>query len=370
MSTDYYELLGVPRDAPAADIKRAFRKLARQYHPDVAKDDAEAEHRFKEIARAYEVLSDPEKRARYDRFGPEGVTAPGGDPFAGAGLGDLFDAFFGGDPFGFGTGRQGEPTRGPDAEVRLALDFEESVFGAAKTVEARLPVECETCEGSGCRPGTYPSTCAQCGGSGQVRQVRRSLLGQMVTAHACPACRGTGREIRSPCPDCGGEGRVTRLRRLEVEVPAGIASGQRLRLAGRGPVGVRGAPAGDLYVEVSVAAHPDYERHGDDLVRMLRLPFTQAALGARLTLDTLDGEEELAVPPGTQHGRVFRLRGRGVPRLRGAGRGDLLVVVEVEVPEDLSEEEDELVRRLAELRADDVAPRDRGFFERIRSAFQ
>ncbi len=372
MSDDYYDLLGVSRDASAAEIKRAFRKLAREYHPDVAGDDPESEARFKEIARAYETLSDPEKRARYDRFGPEGVAAgAGGDPFAGAGLSDLFEAFFGGDPFGFGGGGgRGGPARGPDTEFRMELDFEEAVFGTEKTLEVRLPVGCETCDSTGAAPGTQPEPCTQCGGAGEVREVRRSLLGQMVTARPCPRCRGVGELIATPCEDCGGEGRVTRLRRLDVDVPAGIDQGQRLRLGGRGPVGARGAPPGDLYVDVVVREHPDFERRGHDLVRVLRVPFTQAALGARFTIETLDGEEELVIPPGTQHGQVFRLRGRGVPRLQRSGRGDLFVPVEVEVPTELSDEEETLLRELAALRGDDVAPRDRGFFERVRSAFQ
>lgn len=369
---DYYELLGVSPDASIDEIKSAFRKLARRYHPDVAEDDLDAEARFKEIARAYETLSDPEKRARYDRFGPEGV-ATAGDPFVGASLSDLFDAFFGGDVFGgdaFGVRRASGPVRGPDAEVRLELDLAEAVFGVEKTIEVRLPVECETCEASGCRAGTYPATCEQCGGSGDVRQVRRSILGQIVSARSCPSCRGAGKIIRSPCPDCGGEGRVTRLKRLQVDVPSGIDDGQRLRLAGRGPAAPRAGVPGDLYVDVAVLDHPDFERVGNDLVRILSVPVTQAVLGAELEVEMLDGTEELALPPGTQHGTVFRLRARGVPHLRGGGRGDLLVQIEVDIPEELSDEEDECVRRLAELRGEEVAPRDRSFLGRIRSAFQ
>lgn len=366
MPGDCYELLGVARDASTDEIKRAFRALARRYHPDVATEDPEAEARFKEIAKAYEVLSDPDKRARYDRYGEAGLG--GGDPFVGVSLSDLFDAFFGGDVFG-ARGPSG-PVRGPDAEVRVELALEEAVFGAQKVIEMRLPVACETCDATGCRPGTYPVTCSQCGGAGEVRQVRRSILGQIVSARPCPACRGAGKTIQSPCPDCGGEGRVTRLKRLEVDVPAGIDDGQRLRLAGRGPAAPRGGMPGDLYVDIAVTADPDYERAGDDLVRTLRVPLTQAVLGARLDLEILDGTEEFLLPPGTQPGTLFRLRGRGVPRLRGNGRGDLIVRVEVDVPAELSAEEDELFRRLAELRGEDVAPPDRSLFERIRSAFQ
>lgn len=367
MSTDYYELLGVAPDADGAEIKKAFRSLARQYHPDVAKDDPEAETRFKEIARAYEVLSDPDKRARYDRFGPEGV-ATSGDPFVGVSLGDLFDAFFGGDAFG--SRRGGGPVRGPDAEVRLELDLGDVVQGATHTIDLRLPVECETCNASGCKPGTYPSSCSTCGGAGEVREVRRSILGQIVAARACPACRGEGTTITSPCPDCGGEGRVTRERHLEVDVPAGIETGQRLRLAGRGPAAPRGGMPGDLYVDVAVRHHPEYERHGDDLLRSVPVSVAQAVLGTAVEIETFDGAESLGIPPGTQPGVQFRLRGRGVPHLRGSGRGDLVVEVEVTIPTDPGEEETALFQRLAELAGDEVAPLDRSLFERLRSTFQ
>ncbi|MBI2168179.1 MAG: molecular chaperone DnaJ [Actinobacteria bacterium] len=364
---DFYELLGVERDAPPEEIKRAFRRLARQYHPDVAADDPEAEGRFKAIARAYETLSDPDKRARYDRFGEAGVAA-NGDPFVGVGLSDLFEAFFGGDPFG--VRRPSGPARGPDAEVRVELDLAEAAFGAEKTIEMRLPVECEACGASGAKPGTYPSPCDACGGAGEVRELRRSILGQIVSARTCSACRGAGKVIHSPCSECGGEGRVTRLKRLQVDVPAGIDSGQRLRLAGRGPAAPRGGFPGDLYVSVSVRVEPGFERVGDDLVRPVRIAISQAVLGATVEVDTLDGVEELVIPPGTSHGAVFRLRGRGVPHLRGGGRGDLLISVEIDIPERLSDEEVELFRRLAELRGEAVGPEHNSLLGRIRSAFQ
>ena len=233
-----------------------------------------------------------------------------------------------------------------------------------------MPVECPRCSGSGCEPGTHPSTCRTCAGEGQVRQVRRTVLGQMVTALPCGACGGTGREILSPCSGCRGEGRVNQPTTVEVQVPAGIADGQRLRLSGRGPAASRGGTPGDLYVSVSVRPHPRFQRHGDDLVQLLAIPMTQAVLGAALRIETLDGEEDLVIPAGTQSGRVFRLRGRGVPSLRGRGRGDLLVQVDVIIPERLSAEEAGLIRRLAELRGEDVAPKEEGFFSRIRSAFQ
>jgi molecular chaperone DnaJ len=369
MATDYYELLGVGRNATEDDIKRAYRRLARQHHPDANPGDAESEARFKEISVAYETLRDPEKRRRYDMYGPEGVAADASG-FEGFGVADLFDAFFGGDPFGSRRG-PGGPARGADAEIAIELSFEEAVFGATRTIDARMAVECTRCSGSGCEPGTHPSSCRQCGGSGEVRQVRRSILGQLVTAHPCAACRGTGREILSPCHDCGGEGRLTGPVNIDVNVPAGIDDGQRLKLSGRGPAAARGGMPGDLYVTVRVRRDERFERQGFDLVHRCPITITQAALGAHLEIETLDGREDLVVRPGTQHGQVFRLRGRGVPALHGRGdRGDLLVVVEVVVPERLSREESDALRHYAELRGETVAPREEGFFSRIRSAFQ
>ncbi len=366
---DFYELLGVGRQAGDDELKKAYRRLARQYHPDTNDGDPEAEARFKEITLAYDTLRDPEKRRRYDLFGSEGVGGGGPGPAGGFdfGVSDLFDAFF-----GFGGGQRGPagPARGPDAEVRVELDLEESVFGVTREVELRMPLECPRCVGSGCEPGTHPSTCRACGGAGQVRQMRRTILGQMVTSLPCGTCGGTGREILSPCHDCRGEGRVNQPTTVEVQVPAGIADGQRLRVSGRGPAAPRGGAPGDLYVLVSVRPHSRFQRHGDDLVQVLGISMTQAVLGVALRIETLDGEEDLVIPAGTQSGRVFRLRGRGVPSLRSRGRGDLLVQVEVIIPDRLSAEEAGLVRRLAELRGEEVAPKEEGFFSRIRSAFQ
>jgi molecular chaperone DnaJ len=371
----YYDVLGVSPQATEADIKRAYRALARQYHPDSNPDDPDAEARFKEVTIAYETLRDPERRRRYDVFGADG--APGTRGAGGAqaadafGLGDLFDAFFGGDAFAGGGRGPAGPPRGYDAEVAVELTLREAAFGVVHPVEVRLPVTCERCDASGCEPGTHPSRCDMCGGTGEVRQVRRSILGQMVTASPCPSCDATGSRILSPCKGCRGEGRVHAVRRIDVEVPAGVDSGQRLRLPDRGPAAPRGGIAGDLYVTIAVAPHPEFEREGNDLVHVRKLPFTQAALGARFTIETLDGdEEEILVPPGAQPGQVLRLKGKGVPSLQGRRRGDLLVRLDVEIPSRLRPEEEELLRQLAELRGEEVAPSDRGFFDRVRSAFQ
>jgi molecular chaperone DnaJ len=253
----------------------------------------------------------------------------------------------------------------------MQLTLHEVVFGVKKTLDLRMPVTCDTCDGSGCAPGTHPENCPTCNGTGEVRQVRRSLLGQLVTAGPCPQCAATGTIIPSPCETCHGEGRTSGNRQLEIDVPAGIDDGQRLRLANRGAAAPRGGPPGDLYVSVRVEPHPDFERRGDDLHRLVRVAMTQAALGTHVKLDTLDGPEDLAVPPGTQHGRTFRLKGHGVPSLRSGRRGDLVVEIAVDVPTKLSSEEAEVLSQFAALRGEEVAPpKDHGFFSRIRSAFQ
>jgi molecular chaperone DnaJ len=375
MATDYYELLGVHRDASPDEVKRAYRRLAFELHPDRNPDDPAAEARFKEVSVAYETLSDPERRRRYDTFGPEGVAGAGtggGDPFGfGGGLGDIFDAFFGGgSPFAGGGRGPAGPPRGSDLEVVAEIEFEVAVFGGEQQISVRTAVACETCEATGAAPGTAPTTCAECGGSGQVRRVRQSILGQMVTAGPCPRCGGLGQQISSPCPDCRGEGRQILEKSYTVDIPAGVDTGSTLRLAGRGAAGVRGGGHGDLYVHVKVRGHERFVRQGYDLIHELHVPITQAALGAHLSFETLDGNEDLVLPRGTQTGRVFRLRGRGVPHVEGRGRGDLLVQVVVDTPTEVDKDEEELLRRLAELRGDAVAPPETGFFSKVRSAFK
>jgi molecular chaperone DnaJ len=370
VASDYYALLGVDRSATSEDIKRAYRRLARQLHPDANPTDPESEARFKEVAIAYEVLSDPEKRRRYDTYGPDGVNGgPGtGDPFGG--FGDIFESFFGGAGFGGGGRAQSGPPRGTDLEVVAELDFEVAVFGGEQPVTVRTAEACADCEATGAAPGTHPVTCPDCGGAGQVRRVRQSILGQMVTAGRCSRCGGMGQLIERPCPACSGEGRRIVEKTYTVDVPAGVDTGSTLRLPGRGAVGVRGGGHGDLYVHLKVRRHDRFHRQGADLVHELLVPVTQAALGAHLPFETLDGSEDLVLPRGTRTGRVFRLRGRGVPHLEGRGRGDLLVHVVVDTPDDLGEEEEALLRRLAELRGEAVAPAEQGLLSKIRSAFK
>lgn len=376
---DHYEVLGVSRSASADEIKKAYRRLARELHPDT-NPDPRAEERFKEVALAYEVLSDPEKRRRFDMFGDtpgSGQAGTGGfDPFGGgaAGFGDIFDAFFGGaaggSPFGGRQRGPSGPPRGVDMEVAVDLDFEEAVFGVERSITLRIPVTCTTCDGAGSAPGSTPSTCPECQGAGQVRRVRQSILGQMVTAGPCGRCGGLGEVITSPCPDCRGDGRRSEERTYTVDVPAGVDDGSTLRLANRGAAGPRGGSPGDLYVHLRVQPHERFVREAYDLVDELSIPMTTATLGAHLKYETLDGEEDLVIPAGTQSGRIFKLKGRGVPHLDGRGRGDLLVRVAVEVPTRLDAEQEELVRALASLRGEDVAPADEGLFSRIRSAFK
>ena len=373
---DYYELLGVSRNASPDELKKSYRRLARELHPDANPGDSAAEDKFKQVARAYEVLSDPDQRARYDRFGEQGVGGAGqgpGDFFTGGtgGLGDLFDAFFGGGAGPFGGGGRGTagPPPGQDLEVVADITFEQAVFGATVPVAVRTALRCEECAGSGAGGGTKPVTCSECNGRGQVQRVRQSLLGQMVTSSACPKCGGLGQVIVTPCASCNGDGRVISEKTYQVDVPAGVDTGSTLRLTGRGAVGPRGGGAGDLYVHVRVAAHERFRREGDDLVCDLPVSIAQAALGTKFLLPTLEGDEEIVVPAGTQPGREFVLRQRGVPRLQGRGRGDLRVRVNVQVPTKLNEVESELLKKFAESRGEELH-HESGLFARIKSAFQ
>ncbi|WP_270887692.1 molecular chaperone DnaJ [Pedococcus sp. 5OH_020] len=371
---DYYQDLGVARDASAEDIKRAYRRMARKLHPDV-NPSPEAEEQFKKVSQAYDVLSDPAKKQSYDR---------GADPYAGAAGGfgqgfsfsDIMDAFFGGGAAGTAQrGPRSRQRRGQDALIRLDLELADAVFGGEKELTVETAVVCSTCHGEGAQPGTSRRTCDVCRGRGEIQQVQRSFLGQVMTSRPCITCQGYGEVLVSPCFECSGDGRVRTRRTLKIKVPAGVDTGTRIQLAGEGEVGQGGGPAGDLYVEVAVRAHPTFQRRGDDLHCTVEVPMTAAALGTVLKLDTLDGTDELEIKPGTQAGDVMTLRGLGVTHLRGTGRGDLIVHANVMTPTRLDEEQESLLRQLAVLRGEErpegrLSPANHGLFGKLRDAFK
>jgi molecular chaperone DnaJ len=371
---DPYDVLGVPRDADEQQIKKSFRKLARELHPDVNRHDPQAEEKFKEAAEAYEILSDSERRAIFDRYGHEGLGARGFESgFGGFGsFADIFDAFFGGgDAFGgaFG-GAAGGPVQGGDIAVAVEVSLLDAAHGTQASVEYDAVDTCEHCRGNGAEPGTPIETCERCGGSGQLRSVSRTAFGQLVRSHVCDACGGDGKIAREPCRECEGRGRVAGRRTLDVDIPAGIADEQRIRITGRGHAGDRGGPAGDLYVLVRVTPDERFVRDGNDLVTVIDLPAPQAALGARVTVPTLDGEEELEIEPGTQPGSVITMRGKGMPSLRRGRRGDQRVVVNVMIPRKLSSEQRELLERFAATIGDENLHEggDESLFARVRRA--
>jgi molecular chaperone DnaJ len=371
MPRDYYEVLGVGRDAGETEIKKAFRKLARELHPDVNAHDPEAEEKFKEAAEAYEVLSDAERRRTYDSYGHEGLRSGGFDPRSASfgSIDDLFQAVFGGDPFGFG-GRDG-PAAGGDILVAVEVELAEVVAGAVREISYDAVGACERCHGNGAEPGTPISTCERCGGAGQLRQVSRTPFGQMVRGVTCEACGGAGKRPETPCRECDGAGRTRGRRTQEVQVPAGIEDGQRLRVTGAGHAGAPGAPAGDLYVEVGVAADDRFRRNGTDLICIVSIAATEAMLGTEVTVPTLDGEAEIEISAGTQPGHEEVLRGAGLPRLGGRRRGNQRVIFEVIVPTNLSGEQRELAERLDEsLEEENLGPRHgEGLFSRVRRVF-
>ncbi|HCV35986.1 MAG: molecular chaperone DnaJ [Acidimicrobiales bacterium] len=365
MARDYYEVLGVARNADVAEIKRAYRRLARDSHPDANPGDKQAEERFKSISAAYAVLSDPQRRLHYDRFGESSQrVGAAGDPFGG--FGDLFETFFGS---GFGTGsRRRGPIPGEDLETVIELEFEEAVFGCEQEITVHTAVACVECEATGTADRGGTQSCETCQGAGEVQRVRQSLLGQVVTRTACPTCGGRGETIVDPCGACSGEGRVIEEQTFTVHVRAGVDEGTTLRLMGRGAVGPRGGPTGDLYVHVNVHPHDFFVRRDFDLLHRMELPVTQAALGAAIDYKTLDGDEVLNIPRGTVTGDVFRMRGSGVPHVEGRGRGDLLIEVVVATPTDLDKGAEDFLRRLAAARGEEVAPVGEGIMSKIRSA--
>jgi molecular chaperone DnaJ len=369
---DYYEVLGVDRGASEEEIKRAFRRLAQRHHPDVDQNDG-ADERFKELNEAYRVLSDRQRRQAYDMFGHAGVDGASAGGFEGFGggfgpFGDIFDAFFGGSPAGVRGRRRVQA--GADLRYDLTIDFAEAVFGVTREIHFPTLVRCPVCDGSGGEPGSEPETCPECNGTGEKRRVAQTILGQMVNIVTCPRCQGEGRIIANPCHECHGDGRVREERRLTVEIPAGIDAGQRIALEGQGEAGPRGGPPGDLYVAIAVRDHPQLLRRGTELYYELPVTFPQAALGATLTVPTVEGSEEVVVPAGAQSGHELRLRAKGVPRLRGAGRGDLHAIVNVVVPNKLSKRERELLKELDEVSAPAVAPKGgSSVLERLRGLF-
>ena len=375
MKRDYYEVLSVSREADEREIKRSFRKLARELHPDVNQHDPEAEEKFKEAAEAYEVLTDPERRSLYDRYGHEGLQSSGfSSSFQGFGsFADIFDAFFGGDPLFGGGGPRGGPAHGGDVAVAVEVSLEEAATGTSKDVDFEVVETCERCRGNGAEPGTPIETCPRCDGSGQLRTVTRTAFGQLVRSTVCDRCGGDGRIAKVPCKECGGRGRKANRRRLTIDVPAGIEDDQRIRLTGRGHAGERGGLAGDIYVLVNVRPDERFVRDGNDLMTVVDVPAPSAAIGTTVTVPTLDGDEELDIEPGTQPGTVVTLRGRGMPSLRRGTRGDQRVVINVVVPRKLSAEQRDLMERLeATLTEENLrhASEDGSLFARVRRAFR
>ncbi len=375
---DYYEVLGLPREASETEIKKAYRRLARDHHPDANPGDTGAEERFKELTEAYEVLSNPQARRAYDTYGHQvprsgaGTAGTGGDPFGG--FQDIFEAFFGDQfgesPFGsfFGSGTRA-PARGNDAEVEVQVTLREAAFEAEREVKVQIVKGCSVCDGVG---GTKTSQCSTCGGAGAVRTVRQSLLGQMVSTQGCPNCGGRGRIIEAICDNCRGSGRISEVDTRRIRIPAGIEDGMGIKVSGAGHAGERGAPSGDLYVRVKVEEDPELMRDGDDLIHRMRVNFVEAALGTEAEVPTLEGTTAVAVEPGTQPGTTLTLRGEGMPRLRRRGRGDLKVVVDVMVPTRLNAEQRELLKRFEATSGEETYGNGGGesFFDRLRSVFR
>ena len=370
---DYYEVLGVSKGASEDEIKRAYKKLARKYHPDMNPGDKEAEEKFKEVNEANEVLSDPDKKARYDQFGFAGV-----DPNYGAGvgygaggfdfgdLGDIFGSFFGGGFGGGGQRRRNGPQRGESIRMSVSVDFTEAAFGCEKEVTVERSEQCPTCKGNGCAPGTTPEVCPDCHGSGAVTQSQRTPFGVMQTQAVCGKCRGTGKIIHQPCPDCHGSGRARKRKTVKVNIPAGIDNGQTISLRGQGHAGKNGGPNGDLLITVMVKPHDIFRREGTSVFCEAPITFTQAVLGAEMEIPTIDGKVKYTIPEGTQTGTVFRLRGKGIPVLNGHGRGDQYVTVTIETPRGLNREQKEALKKFSETLGEGNYEKQRSFFKKFK----
>ncbi|MDP7035700.1 MAG: molecular chaperone DnaJ [Planctomycetota bacterium] len=360
--TDYYELLGVSREASQGDIKKAYRKAALRYHPDKNPDNVEAEKMFRDVSEAYEVLQDDEKRQLYDRYGHAGLE---GQSIGFGNAGDIFDVF--GDLFGFGGGRGRQRTsRGASLRFEVAIDFKEMATGATKNIEIQRHEICNDCSGSGCKPGTQPHSCEVCGGSGQVAQSH----GFFSLATTCSQCRGAGQIIQDPCQRCHGQGMAPVDRTIEVKIPPGLQDGQQLRIAGEGEPSMNGGPRGDLLCLIRVRPHQFFERHGDDIVCQVPISFTQAALGAEIQIPTLEGSTSMKIPRGTQSGQILRLSQQGIPNVRGYGQGDLLVQITVEIPKKLTRRQEEILRDFAQTEQKNVTPERKSFLERMKQFFE
>ena len=370
---DYYEVLGLAKGASDDDIKKSYRKLAKQYHPDLHPGDKECEEKFKEASEAYEVLSDPDKKAKYDQFGhaafdPSSGFGGGGAYGGGFGgfddLGDILGSIFGGGFGGFGggsSGRRNAPQRGENLRVNMSISFEEAAFGCTKEITVPRIEDCDDCSGTGCAKGTAPETCQNCGGTGSVRVQQRTPFGVMASTSPCSACGGTGKIIKEPCPTCSGKGKIRKTRKISVNIPAGIDDGQTISLRGQGHAGLNGGPKGDLLITVSVKAHPLFERDGSSVLFEMPISFVQATLGAEVEVPTLDGKVKYTIPEGTQTGSVFRLRGKGIPYLNGSSRGDQYVTVYIVTPKGLNKEQKELLRQFGEATGEGEGVKSKGF---------
>lgn len=373
---DYYEILGVSKDATQDEIKKAYRKLARKYHPDVNPDDKSAEEKFKEASEAYEVLADEQKRAGYDQFGHVGANGAGFGGFQGTGFGgidDIFDIFFGGGSGfgGAGRGNQRRPERGTDLRYDLSISFEEAAFGVKKDLSIPRMENCADCEGSGAAPGTHPSKCSTCGGTGQVQTTQSTPFGHFQSVRTCHQCRGAGEVITTPCGNCHGQGRVRKTRKITVTIPAGVDTGSRLRVAGEGEAGILGGPPGDLYVVIRVKPHKVFQRKNQDVFIEVPITMVQAALGAEIEVPILGGKDTIKITEGAQSGAVFTLKGKGVSYLQGSGKGDQHVTVQVVTPTNLSEEQKSLLKSFGEtLGKSNFQVKDKSFFEKVKDVFR
>ena len=378
---DYYDVLGVSKTATADEIKKAYRKLARQYHPDVNKDNPEAAEKFKEASEAYSVLSDEQKRAQYDQFGHAafengGAGGAGGfggfegfGGFGGGGMEDIFDMFFGGQGRG-SRGSNAGPQRGADLRFDLEITFEEAAFGLEREISLYRDEQCPHCHGNGAGPGSKVETCPECHGSGEIRFTQNTMFGQMTNVRPCPKCHGEGKIISEPCKECRGQGTVKKNKKLKVKIPAGVDNGSRLRVAGEGEAGVKGGPSGDLYVYLYVKPHKFFERDGTTVYCEVPINIVQATLGDEIKVPTLDGQVVMKVPEGTQPGKVLRLKGKGIPSLRNSTRGDQLVRIKVVVPQKLNEKQKDALRKFAEISKDNINPEEKGFLNKIKDLFK